>query len=43
VSKRTNVVVLGRETGQKLDAARRIGIETIDEQRFRRLVGVAAG
>ena len=43
VSKRTNVVVVGEEPGQKLDAARQLGIQTVDEQRFRRLIGSAAG
>ena len=43
VSKRTDVVVVGEAPGQKLDAARRLGIQTVDERRFRRLVGRAAG
>jgi DNA ligase (NAD+) len=43
VSKRTDVVVVGETPGQKLDAARRLGIRTVDEHRFRRLVGEAAG
>jgi DNA ligase (NAD+) len=43
VSKRTDVVVVGEAPGQKLDAARRLGIRTVDERRFRRLVGSAAG
>jgi DNA ligase (NAD+) len=43
VSKRTSVIVVGEEPGQKLDAARRLGIQTVDEQRFRRLIGSAAG
>ena len=43
VSKRTSVIVVGEEPGQKLDAARQLGIQTVDEQRFRRLIGSAAG
>jgi DNA ligase (NAD+) len=43
VSKRTDVVVVGEAPRQKLDAARRLGIQTVDERRFRRLVGRAAG
>jgi DNA ligase (NAD+) len=43
VSKRTDVVVVGEAPGQKLDAARRLGIRTVDGRRFRRLVGTAAG
>ena len=42
VSKRTDVVVV-EAPGQKLDAAWRLGIQTVDERRFRRLVGRAAG
>jgi DNA ligase (NAD+) len=43
ISKRTDVVVVGKEPGQKLDAARQLGIRTVDERRFRRLVGTAVG
>jgi DNA ligase (NAD+) len=39
VSKRTDVVVVGERPGRKLDRARRLGIRTVDERRFRRLVG----
>jgi DNA ligase (NAD+) len=42
VSRRTDAVVVGEGPGQKLDAARRLGIRTMDEARFRRLVGTAA-
>ncbi len=43
VSKRTDVVVVGETPGQKLDTAHRLGIRTVDERRFRRLVGTEAG
>lgn len=38
VSKRTSAVVLGADPGSKLDKARSLGVETIDEQGFRELI-----
>ena len=35
VSKRTSVVVFGADAGSKLDKARKLGVETWDEQQFR--------
>ena len=43
VSKRIDVVVVGEEPGQKPHAAHRPGIRRVDERRFRRPVGTAAG
>jgi len=38
VSRKTNVVVAGADAGSKLDRARELGIEVIDEAAFRRLL-----
>lgn len=43
VSKATTVVVVGDDAGSKLDKARALGIETIDEAELRRRAGNAAG
>ncbi len=40
VSKSTTAVVVGEEAGSKLDKARALGIETIDEAELRRRAGV---
>jgi len=39
VSKRVNVVVFGKEPGSKLEKAKELGIETLDESEFKKLVG----
>ncbi len=39
VSKKTDYVVYGEDAGSKLDKARELGIETLDEQAFLKLVG----
>lgn len=39
VSKKTNYVVVGEDPGSKLDKARSLGVETIDEAKLRKLVG----
>ncbi len=39
VSKKTDLVVYGEEAGSKLDKARELGIETMDEQAFLELIG----
>jgi DNA ligase (NAD+) len=37
VSKKVDYVVVGEEAGSKLDQAHKLGIETIDEERFREI------
>lgn len=39
VSKETDYIVVGAEPGSKLDNARKLGVKTIDEPEFRRLLG----
>ncbi len=38
VSRKTSCVLVGSDPGSKLDKARALGVETIDEQRFRKLI-----
>jgi DNA ligase (NAD+) len=38
VSKRTSIVVAGREAGSKLDKAKELGVRTIDEAAFRAML-----
>lgn len=39
VSKKTDVVVYGESAGSKLDQAKKLGVKTVDESEFRKLVG----
>jgi DNA ligase (NAD+) len=39
VSRKTHAVLYGDEAGSKLDKARSLGVKTIDEPAFRRLIG----
>ena len=41
VSKKTNYVVVGENPGSKADKARSLGVTTIDEAEFRKLLGLA--
>jgi len=38
VSKKTSAVIVGADPGSKADKARTLGVETIDEAAFRRLI-----
>jgi len=38
VSKKTDLVVAGAEAGSKLDRARELGVEVVDEARFRAIL-----
>ena len=38
VSRNTNAVVVGEDPGSKLDRARALGIKTIDEDEFKKLI-----
>lgn len=42
VSRKTSVVLAGEEAGSKLDKARELGVEIIDESEFLRCLGAAA-
>jgi DNA ligase (NAD+) len=41
VSKKTTVVVAGEDAGSKLDKAKELGVECIDETEFRRRLGAS--
>ncbi|MDE3155204.1 MAG: NAD-dependent DNA ligase LigA [Acidobacteriota bacterium] len=40
VSRKTSALVVGAEAGSKLEKAKQLGVETLDEEAFRRLVGL---
>ena len=39
VSKKTDLVVYGESPGSKLDKARELGVRTVDEAEFMKLIG----
>ncbi|MBW1962374.1 MAG: NAD-dependent DNA ligase LigA [Deltaproteobacteria bacterium] len=39
VSRKTDFVILGKDPGSKYDAARRLGVPTLDEKQFKELIG----
>jgi DNA ligase (NAD+) len=39
VSKKTDYVVVGKDPGSKYDQARQLGIETLEEDHFKELIG----
>jgi DNA ligase (NAD+) len=39
VSKKTDFVVVGRDPGSKLDAARKLGVRILNEDEFKKMVG----
>ena len=41
VSKKTDYVVVGEDAGSKADDAQRLGVPTLDEEAFLKLVGRA--
>jgi DNA ligase (NAD+) len=43
VSKKTTGVVVGADAGSKADKARELGIPTLDEERFTRLISPREG
>ena len=38
ISKKTNFVLVGRDAGSKLDKARKLGVQILDEQQFRTML-----
>jgi DNA ligase (NAD+) len=40
VSKKTDFVVVGKDPGSKYDDARRLGVQTLNEEDFRKLIGI---
>ena len=38
VSKKTSYLVFGSDAGTKLEKAKKLGVETLDEERFRALI-----
>ena len=40
VSKKTDFVVIGKDPGSKYRDARRLGVQTLNEKDFRRIIGI---
>jgi DNA ligase (NAD+) len=40
VSKKTDFVIVGKDAGSKLDKARKLGVETLNEEEFKKMIGV---
>jgi DNA ligase (NAD+) len=39
VSKKTDFVIVGKEPGSKLADAQKLGVRTINEEQFRKMIG----
>jgi DNA ligase (NAD+) len=39
VSKKTDFVIVGEDAGSKLDKARKLGVETLNEEEFKKMIG----
>jgi len=39
VSKKTDFVIVGKDAGSKLDKARKLGVETLNEDEFKKMIG----
>ena len=39
MSKKTDFVIVGKDAGSKLDKARKLGVDTLDEDEFKKMIG----